>query len=72
MADGDRITVSIPKRSIQLEVDDEELAERRRNADADGWRPKTRQRPVSQALRIYGALAQSADKGAARRFDSLG
>ena len=70
--DGDRITVSIPNRTIQLEVDDEELAERRRKADAAGWRPKHRQRQVSRALRIYGALAQSADKGAARRFDAFG
>lgn len=69
--DGDRITVSIPNRTIQLEVDDEELAERRRKADAAGWRPKHRQRQVSRALRIYGALAQSADKGAARRFDAF-
>lgn len=69
--DGDRITVSIPNRTIQLEVDDEELAERRRKADAAGWRPKHRQRQVSRALQIYGALAQSADKGAARRFDAF-
>ncbi|WP_297740275.1 dihydroxy-acid dehydratase [uncultured Tessaracoccus sp.] len=69
--DGDRITVSIPNRTIQLEVDDEELAQRRRKADAAGWRPKHRQRQVSRALRIYGALAQSADKGAARRFDAF-
>ena len=70
--DGDRITVSIPNRTIQLEVDDEELAERQRKADAAGWRPKHRQRQVSRALRIYGALAHSADKGAARRFDAFG
>ena len=70
--DGDRITVSIPNRTIQLEVDDEELAERRRKADEAGWRPKHRERQVSCALRIYGALAQSADKGAARRFDAFG
>ena len=70
--DGDRITVSIPNRTIQLEVDDEELAERRRKADVAGWRPKHRERQVSRALRIYGALAQSADKGAARRFDAFG
>ncbi len=67
--DGDTITVSIPARSITLNVPDEELARRRAAADEAGWRPRDRQRPVSQALRIYGALAQSADKGAARRFD---
>ncbi|SDL58057.1 dihydroxy-acid dehydratase [Tessaracoccus oleiagri] len=67
--DGDTITVSIPERSITLNVDDETLAERRRAADERGWQPRNRERVVSQALRIYGALAQSADKGAARRFD---
>ncbi len=67
--DGDEITISIPNRTLQLNVDDETLAARRAAAEADGWRPKGRERQVSTALRIFGALAQSADKGAARRFD---
>ena len=67
--DGDIISVSIPNRSITLEVDDETLAARRAAADAAGWKPKDRDRVVSQALKIYGHLAQSADKGAARKFE---
>lgn len=67
--DGDVITISIPQRTITLDVAEEVLAERRAARDAIGWRPMNRQREVSTALRIYGALAQSADKGAARRFD---
>ena len=35
--------------------------------DAQGWAPKQRERAVSPALRIFGMLAQSADKGAARK-----
>ena len=67
---GDRITISIPERSITLEVSDEELAARRADLESgQGYRPATRERKVSTALRIYGSLAQSADKGAARRFD---
>ncbi len=66
---GDQITISIPNRSLNLDVDEATLAERRRVLDESGYRPRNRQRPVSTALRIYGSMAQSADKGAARRFD---
>ena len=65
--DGDIISISIPDRSINVEVSDEVLAERRARQDAAGWRPKNRERHVSNALKIYASLAQSADKGAARR-----
>ena len=65
--DGDMISINIPERSIMLDVDDEELARRRLEADAAGWRPRDRERVVSNALKIYASLAQSADKGAARR-----
>ena len=67
---GDEITISIPKRLISLNVPDEELAARRAELETGGgYRPATRQRQVSTALKIYGSLAQSADKGASRRFD---
>jgi dihydroxy-acid dehydratase len=65
--DGDRIAISIPDRSIQLLVDPAELARRREEQDELGWQPRHRQRPVSQALKVYASLAQSADKGASRR-----
>jgi len=67
--DGDVISISIPDRSVTLEVDDAVLAERRARADAAGWRPRDRKREVSAALRVYASLAQSADKGAARHID---
>ena len=66
--DGDTITISIPQRSITLNVDDETLAARRAAQDAAGWAPKAREREVSTALKIFGMLAQSADKGAARKL----
>ncbi len=65
--DGDIITFSIPNRTVTLEVDDATLATRRAQAEERGWRPKTRVREVSPALKIFALLAQSADKGAARR-----
>lgn len=64
--DGDKIAIDIPNRSIQLLVSDEELAERRAEQDAKGWKPANRQRQVSMALKMFGHFATSADKGAVR------
>ena len=65
--DGDIIEFSIPDRRVELQVSDEELAERRRVRDAEGWLPRKRDRKVSAALRLYAMFAESADKGAVRR-----
>ena len=71
--DGDLITIDIPARSIQLEVSDEELAARRAELEAGGgYRPASRERKVSPALRAYAAMALSADKGAVRDVSQLG
>ncbi|MDH2997657.1 dihydroxy-acid dehydratase [Pasteurellaceae bacterium LFhippo2] len=64
--DGDAIQIDIPNRSIQLVVDEAELAQRRAEQDAKGWQPANRQREVSFALKVYGHFATSADKGAVR------
>ena len=65
--DGDCIRIDIPARSIQLVVADDELAARRRQQDAAGWKPaQPRSRQVSTALKAYALLATSADKGAVR------
>jgi len=69
---GDRIEIDIPNRVIRLAVSDEELARRRAAMEALGkgaWKPKTRQRKVSTALRAYAALTTSASKGAVRVID---
>ena len=65
--DGDRIRIDIPQRAIALLVSDEELAARRIEQDARGWKPaRPRPRKVSTALKAYALLATSADKGAVR------
>jgi dihydroxy-acid dehydratase len=65
--DGDIISINIGQRSMQLEVSDEILAERREKLEVNGgYKPKNRDRQVSAALRAYAAMALSADKGAVR------
>ena len=70
--DGDRIRIDIPNRSINVLVSDEELARRRAEQDAKGWKPaKPRPRKVSAALKAYAKLVTSADKGAVRDLSLL-
>ncbi|ADV26305.1 dihydroxy-acid dehydratase [Pseudoxanthomonas suwonensis 11-1] len=69
---GDRIRIDIPARAIDLLVDEAELARRRSEQDAKGWRPaEPRPRKVSTALKAYALLATSADKGAVRDRELL-
>ncbi|MAL99875.1 MAG: dihydroxy-acid dehydratase [Alteromonadaceae bacterium] len=72
---GDLIRIDIPGRSINVLVDDAELAGRREAMNARGWAPaEIRQRRVSAALKAYAMLATSADQGAVRdltKLDSL-
>ncbi|MES1942569.1 dihydroxy-acid dehydratase [Salinisphaera sp. PC39] len=64
---GDRIEIDIPNRSIRIDIGDEELARRRTARNAEGWKPATpRPRRVSTALKVYGKLTTSADRGAVR------
>jgi dihydroxy-acid dehydratase len=71
---GDRIEIDIPRRELRLDVPDTELASRRETllATLGGYRPADRQRPVSEALRVYAALATSASSGAVRDLGLLG
>ncbi|MFZ5797840.1 MAG: dihydroxy-acid dehydratase [Desulfobulbus sp.] len=66
--DGDTVAISIPGRAINLEIDRDELARRRREEEARGAAAFTpnRQRRISQALRAYAHFAASADQGAVR------
>ncbi|MEJ7137368.1 dihydroxy-acid dehydratase [Amphibiibacter pelophylacis] len=69
---GDRIRIDIPNRSINVLLSDDELARRRTEQDAKGWKPvQPRPRKVSAALRAYALLATSADKGAVRDLSKL-
>ena len=73
---GDRIEIDIPHRTINLAVDEAELAGRRAREEARGeaaWTPHAeRPRHVSAALRAYALLATSADLGAVRDLGKLG
>lgn len=67
--DGDTIVIDIPNRTITIQVDDAELERRRRAMQAredGGWKPVSRKRTVSRALRSYAALTRSAAFGAVR------
>jgi dihydroxy-acid dehydratase len=70
--DGDTIAIDIPNRSIRLEVAVSVLTARRAHLESSGgYKPRNRNRPVSEALRVYAALALSADKGAVRDVSKL-
>ncbi|MNI90288.1 Dihydroxy-acid dehydratase [compost metagenome] len=70
--DGDTISIDIPTRELTLNVSEEVLAERRERLIATtGYRPASRERVVSPALRAYAAMALSADKGAVRDVDRV-
>ncbi|MBF0125254.1 MAG: dihydroxy-acid dehydratase [Magnetococcales bacterium] len=72
--EGDIIRIDIPHRSIQLEVSDQVLQQRRQRMEqlgADAYRPIGRQRVVSQALQAYAALTTSAARGAVRDLKQL-
>ncbi|MEZ5743219.1 MAG: dihydroxy-acid dehydratase [Sphingomonadaceae bacterium] len=66
---GDMIDIDIPNRTINVRLDDAELAKRRAEMEARGnkaWKPVGRKREVSAALRAYAALTTSAARGAVR------
>ncbi len=66
---GDPIVIDIPNRIMRLDLSDKVIAERRAAMEAKGkaaWKPATRQRKVSAALRAYAALTSNAARGAVR------
>ncbi|MBM6698832.1 dihydroxy-acid dehydratase [Bifidobacterium pullorum subsp. saeculare] len=64
--DGDIISIDIPARTVNVELTDEELAQRRAELEAGDGYVAHRDRKVSLALKAYAAFARSADKGATR------
>jgi dihydroxy-acid dehydratase len=67
--EGDIIDIDIPARRIGVRLDDAVLAQRRAAMDARGaqaWKPVSRVREVSAALRAYAAMTTSAAFGAVR------
>jgi len=71
--DGDIVEIDIPNRTINLAVDDAEMARRRAEQDALGWKPaKPRKRKITAALRAYALMTTSAALGAVRKVPDLG
>ncbi|CAM4103162.1 dihydroxy-acid dehydratase [Psychrobacter arenosus] len=67
--EGDTIHIDIPNRTINMQVSDAELAARREEMESRGsqaWKPVSRERYVTPALRAYAAMTTSADTGAIR------
>ena len=72
--EGDAISIDIPNRRIDLEIPDEALESRRRNMaqkGRDAWKPVSRNRVVSPALRAYAAMTTSASRGAVRDVSQI-
>lgn len=69
---GDLIEIDIPNRSINLKVDASEIEKRLAAQREKGFVPaEKRERKVSPALKVYGALATSAAFGAVRDVTRL-
>ncbi len=69
--DGDIININIPERTINVELSEIELSERRRqemSLGKDAFTPRDRDREISKALRAYAAMVTSADKGGVREL----
>lgn len=72
--EGDSIHIDIPNRTINIQISDDVLAKRRDVMQAkgkDAFKPGSRTRVVSQALRAYAAMTTSADTGAVRDVSQL-
>ena len=64
---GDKISINIPNRSIELKISEEEI--RRRASLIKDYKPKDRKRNISKSLKLYSHFVSSADKGAVRLID---
>lgn len=72
--ENDMIEIDIPNRTIHLAVSDEELSHRRLKMEEKGkqaWKPLSRERLVSPALRAYAAMSTSAARGAVRDVSQI-
>ena len=67
--DGDLISIDIPQRKLELMVSESELAQRENEMADKGrnaWKPASRERKISLALKAYAMNVASADKGGVR------
>ena len=66
---GDRIEIDIAERKINVLISDAELELRRKEEESKGekaYKPDSRNRVISSALKAYAANVSSADLGAVR------
>jgi dihydroxy-acid dehydratase len=71
---GDIIAISIEDRVIEINISSEELYKRRVEMNLKGeaaFRPKNRDRNISNALKVYAMSVSSADRGAVRVINNL-
>ncbi len=67
--EGDTIVLDVATRTLELRVDDAELARRRDQRGVLPWKPaEERPRKVSTALRAYASMARSAAYGGVREI----
>ena len=72
---GDKVLINIPNRSIDVDIDEQEMEARLAQMQAkgkDAWLPsRVRKRSVSAALKAYAKMVTSADTGAVRDISLL-
>jgi dihydroxy-acid dehydratase len=69
LKEGDTIEIDIPGRTINAQLSDAELQNRKEEEEEykdKAYTPRKRKRIVSKALRIYSRMVSSADQGAIR------
>jgi len=71
--EGDTIIIDIPNRSIDIDIDENQLAQRRQEmiAKDQPWQAKPRNRKVSAALKAYAMMTTSASHGAVRDINQI-
>ncbi|XRY30703.1 MAG: dihydroxy-acid dehydratase [Buchnera aphidicola (Tetraneura akinire)] len=71
---GDLIKIDVPNRTINLEISELELLNRKKYEDSkeeNSYLPNRKKRTISNSLKIYSLLVTSADKGAIRDINKL-
>jgi dihydroxy-acid dehydratase len=71
LQDGDIIEISIPERKINVLLSEKELTDRKQQQEKRGsaaFKPLSRDRIISSALKAYASMVASADTGAIREI----
>ena len=71
LLEGDIIEISIPERKINVLLSEKELVDRKQQQERRGpeaFKPLSRDRIISSALKAYASMVTSADKGAIREI----